>query len=647
MLAVMLAGTSTAVPAAAQTWTGASLFSNLWSDDGNPFPPSPGNWVGNVVPVPGPTTILTFGNAGLQFQPFQDIASPFDFNQLNFVGGNVPLTLNGLPIRMAGTTPSISQESSLPHRINNEIILPTTNTFYDFTGNGTGALTLGGPVSGSGIFRKQGSHTLILDAVLSASQDSSVALTLTGGMFRVLGDNLIAPELHLFLQGGTFDLNGRDQTFAMMWFQGSPILLNGGRLTLGINPGVGGGSVGGLNGGGELIKGPGSTQFTASNPNFTGLVRIQGGGTVFLQANGALGDTTTGTVVEAGGSLFVNTNYTMPEPLTLDGNNTGTAALAASGTTTSFAGPITLTADSDFGTAGGTFTLTGGIDTNGFTLLHAYFSGTTVINNNGVTGSGGLRKVTTNETLIINAPCTYTGSTVVERGVLEVNNTLETSSISVQSLGTLRGHCTAPAAPLALAGRLQPGGSVGQIAVAAATLSAGARIDWEISDPAGSPGTGHDVLTLSGVLSAPYTSGVTTIFVSSLTPGGAAGPLAGFDPSQSYLWPIIVAGSVDANVSLSDFALNTTGFTNHNNIGCGAFHLELTTTGLNLRFDSGSAGPGDLNCDCQIDAADVPLFVQALIDPSQFGGCDFDAADMNGDNSVDADDVQLFVDAVY
>lgn len=118
MLAVMLAGTSTAVPAAAQTWTGASLFSNLWSDDGNPFPPSPGNWVGNVVPVPGPTTILTFGNASLQFQPFPDIASPFDFNQLNFVGGNVPLTLNGLPIRMAGTTPAISQESSLPHRIN-------------------------------------------------------------------------------------------------------------------------------------------------------------------------------------------------------------------------------------------------------------------------------------------------------------------------------------------------------------------------------------------------------------------------------------------------------------------------------------------------------------------------------------------------
>lgn len=646
-MAAVLAGAATAPPAIAQTWSGGSLFSNLWSDDGTVIPPSPGNWIGNVVPTPGAMTILTFGNAALQFQPFQDIANPFDFNQLNFVAGNLPLTLNGLPIRMAGTTPSISQGSGLNHRINNEIILPTTNTFYDFSGNGTGTLTLGGPVTGSGILRKMGSHTLVLDAPLTASQGSSVALTLTGGTFRVLGDNLIAPELHLFLQGGTFDLNGRDQTFAMMWFQGSPILLNGGRLTLGINAGVGGGNVGGLNGGGEVIKGPGSTQFTVSNPNFTGLVTIQNGGTVFLQANGALGDTVTGTVVEAGGSLFVNTNYAMAEPLTLGGNNTGTAALAASGTTTSFAGPITLTADSDFGTAGGTFTLTGGIDNGGFLLLHAYFSGTTIINTNGISGSGGLRKVVTNETLIINAACTYTGATVVERGVLEVNNTLATSSISVQSLGTLRGNCTASAAPLSLAGRLQPGNSAGQIAAASATLSAGARIDWEISDPAGAPGAGHDVLTLSGLLSAPYTSGVTTIFISSLTPAGVAGPLAGFDPTQNYVWPVIVAGGVDADVSPSDFALNTTGFTNHNGIGCGGFSLELASTGLNVRFNAGSAGPGDLNCDCQLDAADVPLFVQALVDPSQFSGCDFDAADMNLDGFVDGDDAQLFLNAVY
>src|SRR5262249_52479355 len=45
--------------------------------------------------------------------------------------------------------------------------------------------------------------------------------------------------------------------------------------------------------------------------------------------------------------------------------------------------------------------------------------------------------------------------------------------------------------------------------------------------------------------------------------------------------------------------------------------------------------PGDLNGDSVVDAADVPLFVAALLDPSGAAGC----ADLNGDAMVDGDDI--------
>jgi len=56
--------------------------------------------------------------------------------------------------------------------------------------------------------------------------------------------------------------------------------------------------------------------------------------------------------------------------------------------------------------------------------------------------------------------------------------------------------------------------------------------------------------------------------------------------------------------------------------------------------------PGDLNCDGAIDAADLPLFVQALLVADDFAGCDISRADLNEDGVPDGDDVQLFLYAL-
>lgn len=58
------------------------------------------------------------------------------------------------------------------------------------------------------------------------------------------------------------------------------------------------------------------------------------------------------------------------------------------------------------------------------------------------------------------------------------------------------------------------------------------------------------------------------------------------------------------------------------------------------------AQPGDMNCDGVVGSADVPLFVEALLGVSSFGGCDVGRGDMNGDSFVNALDTQGFIAAL-
>lgn len=57
-------------------------------------------------------------------------------------------------------------------------------------------------------------------------------------------------------------------------------------------------------------------------------------------------------------------------------------------------------------------------------------------------------------------------------------------------------------------------------------------------------------------------------------------------------------------------------------------------------FDLGCTG--DLNCDFSIDMADVPQFVEALLDAGDFEGCDIYRADVNRDGFINGLDVAHF-----
>ena len=56
---------------------------------------------------------------------------------------------------------------------------------------------------------------------------------------------------------------------------------------------------------------------------------------------------------------------------------------------------------------------------------------------------------------------------------------------------------------------------------------------------------------------------------------------------------------------------------------------------------------GDMDCNIAVDAADVSLFVEAVLDPAAFDaahpGCGSSRADLNGDHNVDGRDIQMFL----
>lgn len=91
--------------------------------------------------------------------------------------------------------------------------------------------------------------------------------------------------------------------------------------------------------------------------------------------------------------------------------------------------------------------------------------------------------------------------------------------------------------------------------------------------------------------------------------------------------------------------------------GTYTFHLENTFANVlaSVSFTVEGAIRGDLNCDGYVTAADIPHFVQALIDPAGYDAdhdgdpypvCQRVRADISEDTREDGTDIQGFVNAL-
>ncbi len=246
---------------------------------------------------------------------------------------------------------------------------------------------------------------------------------------------------------------------------------------------------------GTLTKNGTGTLTLSGNNTYTGATAVNAG-TLAVTANNALGTTVTGTTVASGATLdFRNVAYATTEAVTLNGG-----ALATSTGTSSFAGSVTLGANSNVDVGGTQLTLPGVIGGAGF----------------GITKLG-------NGTLVLSGNNTYTGATNINAGTLTAAGGNAIPDASQVNLANVAGATLNLGASETI-GNLSGGGAAGgNVTLGANTLTvnqtAATTYAGTINGSGGLTKIGTGTLTLAG---ANTYAGVTDINVGMLVAANAA-----------------------------------------------------------------------------------------------------------------------------
>jgi autotransporter-associated beta strand protein len=182
------------------------------------------------------------------------------------------------------------------------VILGTQSSVQLTTGGLNLSTSFSGSISGAGGLKKVGTGTFTLFGHNTYSGTTVIA----GGTLQLGADNATSSQSEVFLQGGTFDVNGHADSIGPLIGAGGTLVTlgNGGSLTTGglagnggINLGNGALSVsdyafdtwqyaGVISGNGSLYKTGNSTQELDGNNTYTGSTTVVGGGTLLV--NGSL-----------------------------------------------------------------------------------------------------------------------------------------------------------------------------------------------------------------------------------------------------------------------------------------------------------------------------------------------------------------------
>ncbi len=394
------------------------------------------------------------------------------------------------------------------------------------------------------------------------------------------------------------------------------------------------------------FSGTGSLTLSGASDNlFTNSLTISNTGlTVVVAKNGAFGTTAAGTTLQSGSTIILsNVTYSTAEALNISGTGVGgNGALRGAGTS-SFAGVVTAganaTISADSGAAlalsgnvnggGNAVTFSGagnstvsGVISNGtlvksgvgtLTLsgVNTYAGGTlvsegvlvgdtrslqnTITNNaaltfnqstNGtyasaISGTGSVTKAGLG-TVTLSGLNAFSGATTVSAGRLAVSGTNANSAVTVQNGASLAG--TGQIGGLTVSGLLAPGNSIGTLTAGSTTFNGGGSFELEIFDWLNTPGTGWDLLAVTGDLTlnntalSPFTINLVSL-ANSTTPGLSTD----WNQNQSFTNTFITyTGSLLGETFASSlFSLNTSGFQNPVN---GSFSITNVTGGLALLY---------------------------------------------------------------
>ena len=275
----------------------------------------------------------------------------------------------------------------------------------------------------------------------------------------------------------------------------------------GINgPGVEGADLTIINSG--TLAGGSGNGFQANAITFSG-----GANTLTLQAGSRL----IGNVeIDGGGSITFNQASAQTVSNAITGN--GSIIQAGPGKLT-FTGANTYTGDTII--SGGTLQLGDGITnsviagniTNNATLAFEPAAGTTTTNFSVISGAGVVNQIGAG-TLILNGINTYTGTTTINAGTLEIGDASQASAsiagdVTVGALGILMGHGTIGGGVTNTAGGIvAPGGTIGTLSVASYTQGANSALAIEVSPTRASKLNVTGAAALNGTLALIYDPGV-------------------------------------------------------------------------------------------------------------------------------------------
>ncbi len=250
-------------------------------------------------------------------------------------------------------------------------------------------------------------------------------LTLSAGTLGTYADNTLSPNATVILNGGLLDLGAKSQTVAGLAGTGG-VFSNGGTLTVSQSADTTFSGV--LSGSGGFTKaGPGTLTLTGTNTS-TGPVTIAAG-TLQLGNGGALSSAAS-SFVNSGSLVFNHSgNFLLYAPVSGPGSLTklGSGTLTLLGPT-SYTGATTISA--------GTFQIgpTGSFTGNVTNHATVAFDRSDALTYAGlISGSGSLTKLGAG-TLTLTGDQTYTGSTTISAGTLQIGSGGTSGSLAISSI---------------------------------------------------------------------------------------------------------------------------------------------------------------------------------------------------------------------
>ncbi|MEY2518652.1 MAG: fibronectin-binding autotransporter adhesin [Verrucomicrobiota bacterium] len=406
LCALICFATGSTARAGSFTWTGNGGNAN-WS--------TATNWSLAIAPPSANTTDLHFAgsnNTGTLLVALnQNIATPFQLNNLFFDNAAGSFFLGGGDLAFTGAANTITQNSSSAQNIANNIAANTNSTVtLSLTGGGSGVVTLSGSINaGTGnrdyAITKTGTSTFSL----TGASNYGGATTVSGGVLNIrsataLGSTAsgttVANGAALQIQGGivvgteALALNGSgiasDGAFrnisgnnsfagAITLGSASTISSDSGTLTLS----------GAINNGGFLL-----TEMGAGNGTVTSVISGTGGltksGAGTLTLSGAASNTYTGaTTVSQGTLILAKPGLVLAPAITIGGGGSSATVqlnaayqLYGAAATINSLGQLNL---NNFNEYVGTLTLSGASLTTGTGLL--YLGGTITSNANAVSST--------------------------------------------------------------------------------------------------------------------------------------------------------------------------------------------------------------------------------------------------------------------